>query len=178
VTEQMRAITVQQPWAWAIATGHKTVENRGSGGWPADTYAVHAGRRWSARGAHDERMIDAAIVDGGADPADPDLARTRVDLVRRGLPRTDVARFTPGAVIAVVRVVDVHHDDGCCRPWGESLYPEAAGRIRTEVWHLVLEDPVALPHPVPCPGQLGPWNLPTDCATRVLDQLVGGHRAQ
>lgn len=182
--DPLRAITVQQPWAWAIATGHKPIENRGDNRWPLGTYAVHAGRRWSRRGAHDERMVDALLDEARADLADQltdagspptpaadlvDRDRLRVDLVRRGLPRTDVARFTPGAVIGIVRLVEVHHDGGCCRPWGESLYAEGAGRIRTDVWHLVLEGAVELDHPVPCRGQLGPWRLPADVHRRVLE---------
>lgn len=41
----MRALTIQQPWAWAIAKGFKTIENRS---WrprliePGDVFAVHA----------------------------------------------------------------------------------------------------------------------------------------
>lgn len=41
----MRALTVRQPWAWAIAEGHKDIENRS---WyprlePGEVLAIHAG---------------------------------------------------------------------------------------------------------------------------------------
>lgn len=40
----MRALTIRQPWAWAILAGHKTVENRS---WLTNfrgRFLVHAGR--------------------------------------------------------------------------------------------------------------------------------------
>ena len=41
----MRALTVRQPWAWAIAEGYKDIENRS---WyprlePGEVFAIHAG---------------------------------------------------------------------------------------------------------------------------------------
>lgn len=47
----MRAITVQQPWAWAIFNG-KGVENRtrNIAGKYRGPLAIHAGARWSDRG--------------------------------------------------------------------------------------------------------------------------------
>lgn len=46
----MRALTLHQPWAWAVAHGFKRIENRS---WPpnaslpiGDTFAIHAGRGW------------------------------------------------------------------------------------------------------------------------------------
>lgn len=44
----MRALTIHGPWAWAIAAGHKTVENRS---WTTNyrgTLAIHAGIRHGA----------------------------------------------------------------------------------------------------------------------------------
>jgi ASCH domain len=46
----MRALSIRQPWAWAIATGLKDVENRS---WPTDyrgPFLIHAGKAWAAEG--------------------------------------------------------------------------------------------------------------------------------
>lgn len=167
----MQAITIQQPWAWAVAAGHKTIENRSRCVWSPGRLAVHAGGRWSARGAHDERLARALLV-GAVPSEDTDLEYLVARLARRGLPRHDRIAFPAGAVIGVVTLVDSHPDDGsCCRPWGESAYAEGAGRIRTDVVHLTLADPVTLPAPVPCPGQLGRWVLPPVVERAVADQL-------
>lgn len=163
----LRAITVKQPWAWAIAHGGKTVENRSRGTSYRGALAIHAGLSWSQRGAEDARVLNAwtAWLSGrqtatptpehlrepweAADVLDPDDDRER-QLIDRG------------AVIAVAELVDSHPDAGCCRPWGESDYREASGRQRTAVHHLVLNDVRPVTEPVACRGALGLWWLPAD----------------
>jgi hypothetical protein len=161
----VKALTVQQPWCWAIAAGAKTVENRSQSWSHRGLLAIHAGGRWSARGAHDQRVARAYVAAlakaTGANVTDDaaDLAATK--LAVRGLPRLDPA-FATGAVVAIATLEDAHPDAGCCRPWGESLYAEGGGRIRTVVHHLVLANIARLERPVPCPGRLGLWDLPPD----------------
>lgn len=168
----MHAMTVQQPWATAIASGWKPIENRSACPWPVgQTIAIHAGGRWSNRGAHDERVVRALLTGRGVPEDEPDLDYMVARLVANGLPRQDGAAFPRGAVLGTVTLTGSHRDDRCCRPWGESLYAEGGGRIRTEVVHLQLADAIALPHPVPCPGQLGAWRLPADCYRAVRDQI-------
>jgi hypothetical protein len=59
-----RALTLHQPWAWAVAAGHKDVENRtwntNHRGW----LAIHAGREWgdAAAVAHCAQLLGAAGV--------------------------------------------------------------------------------------------------------------------
>lgn len=145
----MRAITVKQPWAWAIAYAGKTIENRSRGTTYRGPLAIHAGLKPSPRGARDRRILDATAW----------LSTPEVD--RRALPL--------GKVVAVAELVDAHPDAQCCRPWGESTYLETSGRQRTAVHHLVLEDIRPLPVPLPCRGALGLWRLPAD----VLELLPG-----
>lgn len=141
----MLAITIQQPWAWAIMHGGKNVENRTRvGTWRravGQRVAIHAGRQWSERGA---RLV-------------PKLAR-------RGWQegwQDRVDRVPPGVVIGSVLVVDVHvAQGGCCTPWGERTGREAGDGTRLDVVHLVLEEPVPLVLPEPCRGALGLWTLP------------------
>ena len=46
----VRALTVQQPWAWAIVSAGKTTENRTQMWSFRGPLLVHAGARWSERG--------------------------------------------------------------------------------------------------------------------------------
>jgi hypothetical protein len=85
----VRALTVRQPWAAAIAHGPKRTENR-TRPIPAKhlgtTILIHAGL------AEDENAL----------PAD----------MTRDWPRHW------GAIIAVADLISCHQDARCCRPWG------------------------------------------------------------
>lgn len=53
----MKALSIQQPWAWLIVSGQKDVENRG---WPTSVRGevlVHAGKKFDAEGW--EFVLDA-----------------------------------------------------------------------------------------------------------------------
>jgi hypothetical protein len=91
----MKALTIQQPWAWAIAAGHKTVENRT---WPTSyrgPLAIHAGKStaWEVPG---RREIEAL-----------------------GIPVP--ANLTKGVILGVCDLVDVVRYDRCrelhADPW-------------------------------------------------------------
>ncbi len=85
----MRALTIRQPWAAAIAHGPKRIENRTRPIPPAHvgaTVLIHAGI------AEDKNALPADMV--------------------RQWPR----HFS--AIIAVATLADCHQDQGCCRPWG------------------------------------------------------------
>lgn len=157
----MRALTVQQPWAWAIVHGGKDVENRTQAWSYRGPLAIHAGVRISQRGLDSDLVTDAWQQAYGWD-------------IRDG------AYFTTGAIIGVVDLVDAHraeagcnHDDpcrelACCdSPWAELSYAGDGGKTRRDVVHLVLENPRPLPSPIPCRGALGLWTPPAE----VLDQL-------
>ncbi len=93
----MQAMSVQQPWAFAIARGGKTVSNQGLPTAYRGPLLVHASMRVDLK-ACDSPLIRAA----GWDPRDP-LA-------------------TIGAVIAVADLDDVcsARDGSCdCGPWSE-----------------------------------------------------------
>lgn len=143
MTDDLRAITVRQPWAWAIAHGGKTIENRSQPTRYRGPVLIHAGAGWSDRGERDPRVRDLLVT-------------------RAGTPATR------SAVIAVAQLVDCHPDAGCCRPWGESEYTEAGGRTRTAIHHLVLEDVAPLAQPVPARGQLGLWRPSPEVAAAAV----------
>lgn len=151
----MKAITIRQPWCWAVAIGAKTVENRTRGTLYRGPLAIHAGQGWSDRGRRDWR-IARTLVDSRSPIAGPHSAAELIN----GALRPE--QFHLAAVIAIAELVDSHPDTGCCRPWGESNYTEAGGRTRTVIHHLVLEDIQALTPPVPARGALGLWTPADD----------------
>lgn len=116
----MKALTVQQPWAWAILHGGKDVENRTQTWSHRGLLAIHAGARVSDRGLRDVPAI-----------------------TNRQLERSDLVT---GAVIGTVHLTDVHTAyPGCCdSPWAETHYDEHGGRTRRDVVHLVLDKPSTL----------------------------------
>ena len=128
----LRAITVRQPWAWAVVYGGKDVENRSRNiaGSFRGPVAIHAGLakyeqdNMSSRAHRDAHggEVDTAIV--------------------------------YGAIIGVVDLVDVHQGhlhSGECSVWSQ---PGAV--------HLLLRNPRPLTRPIPYKGALGLWTLPDD----------------
>jgi hypothetical protein len=144
----MKALTVQQPYAWAIAFGGKPVENRRQRWKYRGPLAIHAGARWASYAADDMRIVLAVAND-------PDPRHL----------------YTFGAILAVVDLVDVHADAACCDPWGEHAAATPGDGSHTVV-HLVLRDVRPLPEPVPASGRLGLWDLPGDVEESVRRQLT------
>lgn len=159
----MPALTVRQPWEWAIFHG-KTIENRSQNFHYRGPLAIHAGRALCRRGCSDPRVIESMIEHS------PGIRTETADLLRaHGLNDLDVGSAGYGAIIGVV---DLHPDNGrCCRPWGESAVPSDGIQGR-RIHHLVLDNPVALPVPYPCRGALGLWSTPTDLHTDLPEGLL------
>lgn len=89
----MKALTVRQPWAWAIARGHKPIENRS---W-APTYrgplAIHAAAKWDDDAEYVLRLIVERIrAQGGT------LPKTLAD---------DLPYSGTGRIVAVVQFPSV-----------------------------------------------------------------------
>lgn len=145
---------MQQPWAWAIIHGGKDIENRTRAWRYRGPLAIHAGKRWSDRGA------ESALVKAAYETAYP------VENDDEDYP------FPRGAIIGTVELLDVHPDAGCCRPWGEShylQYPADKQLWRRGLVHLVLTDPRPC-DPIGCNGALSLWTVPDDIAAQLLDR--------
>lgn len=163
----VRAITVKQPWAWAIAHGGKNIENRSRPVAYRGPLLIHAGVAWSSRGETDERI--AAVWGPHLGLAMPCHPMRYPDLLPGGV------------VVAAADLVDVHlqtpdclTDPDRCNPWGEQSYVRrVAGRTRIvlDVFHYVLDDIRPLPTPVLATGRLGLWRPDTDVLARVAAQL-------
>jgi len=93
----LRALTIREPWAWAITYGGKDVENRS---WPAPTWctriAVHAGAGWDTGGE------------------DSPLARRSWSATTGRGPLSRKSGFMPfSAILAVARISGCHTDVEC-----------------------------------------------------------------
>lgn len=144
----MKALTVQQPWAWAIMHGGKSVENRSTRWQYRGPLAIHAGKGWAGDDALSkvEQLTDTRLLPGG---------------------------FILGAILGVVDLIDVHDclSTACTcgrNPWAERAV-NASGYFPL---HLVLANPRPV-RSIPCKGALGLWTVPTDIA-RALDELPPG----
>jgi hypothetical protein len=161
----VRALTVHQPWAWAIVHGGKTVENRTQAWGYRGPLAIHAGARVSERGMRSELVQESWRNHGVGDPLEA---------------------LAIGCLIGVVDMVDVHvaqpeieTDSGsglwaaaCCgSPWAEQAYDEHGGRTRRDVVHLVLENPRPLATPIPATGRLGLWTPDAELLAAIREQV-------
>jgi hypothetical protein len=129
----MKALTVQQPWAWAIAMGFKDVENRSWGTDYRGPLAIHAGQRWASEG---DRSICRQVLEekGHVEPG--------VQVPERHL-------LGMGVVVAVVDLVDICPGRLCrCSVWGA---------IGAKHWKLRNARPLS--EPVPASGRLGLWDI-------------------
>ena len=154
----MRALTVQQPWAWAIVHAGKDVENRTQAWRYRGPLAIHAGHRTSRRGL-DSPLVTRAFGDANRADTIPTLAF--------------------GMILGVAELVDVHTAASCvdehgvmCSAWAESSYAEHGGRTRRDVVHLVLKDRRPLLTPVPCTGALGLWTPPDRVLAAIREQVA------
>ena len=173
----MRAITVRQPWAWAIAHGGKDVENRtrNIAGEYRGPVAIHVATQIAEASAWSDPNIEAALLAHSVTTDWP---------------------LTLGHVLAVVDLTDVHDDETCWRrdfrrladlyqtdPAAVRAIPDTGsggltGRARLcspwamgDHYHLALANPRPLATPVPAKGRLGLWTLPADVEAAVLAQI-------
>ncbi|WP_168929831.1 ASCH domain-containing protein [Nocardioides sp. GY 10127] len=135
----MKALSVRQPWAWAILRAGKTIENRTRGTSHRGLLLIHSSRSMAATA--EQHQIE-------------DLAHP-LRIPPFGRPAEDTAlKF--GAIIGAVTLDRVHTCDGSCSPWA---WPGAM--------HWVLSAPVVLTDHIEVPGRLGVWDVPADIADRV-----------
>lgn len=143
----LKALTIWQPWAWAVATGLKPVENRE---WepPAEMVgqwiAIHAGKTFD-------------------DDALPNFLEVLAETMPAGqVPDVEWLRALPtSAVIGVGRLVEVVEDSDS--PWFVGPFG----------WRF--EDVVSFA-PVPCRGQRKLWELPAPVLATVRRRFAAARR--
>lgn len=140
----IRGLTLWQPMAWAIAAGHKRIENRPWAPWRGVTHlAIHAGATYHR--PHAEQITEHFGIEVPA----------RRDLVF-------------GAILCVVRLNGfVHEDDDIDQP--EHDDPWFSGPFG---WKL--SDVQRLETPIPRKGMQGLWRLTDDDLVELNRQLTEG----
>src|SRR5689334_19695899 len=85
----LKALSIQQPWAWLIVNGHKDIENRDWRTKYRGLVAIHAGKK----------MDDGALTDVicGRHPVIGD---------KRNYDRTDRRGTETGGIVGVAEIVD------------------------------------------------------------------------
>ncbi len=157
--EPLAGLSVRQPYAYMIATGVKTVENRGSminAKWIGSLIAIHAPAGWYDGAEYDPRVLAAGIAAARAGRVGDQLDIT----TGRTLPRR--------AIVAVARLTGCHlaQDPLCCGEWAEAAH----GKRRAA--HLRLDDVYQLEQTVPTNGSLLiPWQVPEPAAAAVWRQI-------
>jgi hypothetical protein len=144
-TDTHRGLTIRQPWAFAIAEGFKTDENRSRRTNYRGALLIHAGR------VHDNSVSVVRYSRDAAIRIDELGGRSNFWDAREHLPSRIVppppTSLALSAVIATARLVGCHEaTDGCCAPWG---FPDQ--------WHWELADVQPLQRAIPKTGALGLW---------------------
>lgn len=129
----MKALSIRQPWAWAILHAGKDIENRD---WPTrlrGRIAIHAAKGMTLEEYEGFWELHSNIVQAGfgSNTVVPEFAL---------LPR--------GAIVGTVEIVDCVSRSGS--PWFFGDYG------------FLLRNPIALPKPIECKGALGFWDVPED----------------
>lgn len=148
----MRAITLHQPWSWAIAHAGKRIENRdwGPPSWIiGKKIAIHAGKKLEKDAADDLRHQ----ATGGTIPMEGLII---------AVPVPDV--FVQGAIESVATVI------GWCEGISET-HPQHGWFCGPRGWVLAA-DVFVLPEPVPCRGYQKIWMLPDDVEANVRAQVA------
>jgi hypothetical protein len=154
-----RALTIRQPWAFAVVHGGKLTENRSRPIRYRGPLFIHAGSRgrWDPAGERSP-LVQAAWRRWTATLDDP---AARAEPLTR---RTTLIPF--GAVTAVAQLAGCHETDSTalfcsCSPWA------AAG---SHHWELADVRPLA--EPIPQRGFLGLWRVPDQVQQAISGQLA------
>ena len=156
----MHAITIKQPWAYAICHLGKRIENR----------------TWKPS----EKLIGQRVAIHAGSTTDYDAFAW---MGERGLTRDVTHDALPacqalGAVVATALLVGYAEETKSGRPvvmGGAHRIAEAFTHEQIRLWWMgpighVLADLRVLATPIPCKGQLGYWRLPADVEAEVLRQ--------
>ena len=149
----MKALTIRQPWASAVALGWKPIENRRWQTHHRGPIAIHAGVGVGNRAEFDGAVARVADLSG------------RTEEVVRAL--TQVR----GAIIAVADLEEVCGDSlwqGQLSPLQCDCGPWAFSQSR----HFRLGNARRLVNPIPAKGALNLWNVPAEARALMLAEVA------
>ncbi len=164
----MKAITVRQPWAWAIMHGGKDVENRSRNivGSYRGPLLIHASLTVEPAG------LDPRIAQAIGERSRAGNKMTRVPLLAGGPsgPEHTLAPWygSRGGVLGMVDLLDVHRRSSCLDYDDENDELQPCSRwASTDEYHLALANPRPFPVPIPYRGRLGLWEFPDELLPEV-----------
>lgn len=163
----MRALTVIQPWAYAIARCGKSIENRNWGTSYRGPLLIHAGasRTWFTASA----VSDIALIC----PEFPrDLAVATAMVQKSGGENGGAGGYS--AIVAVAELADVVHPADAWKKLSaqQRMWYDPRGHA----W--VLKNVRALDRHVRCGGHQGLWTPAEELVGRVMDELEGRRNKQ
>lgn len=144
----MKALTVKNPWAWAIIHGGKDVENRSRPTKHRGQLYIHAGLAYASEAEESQVMQEAWINAAHNLP---------VESGNMGPLRMSDLFLDYGMVLGTVDVIDCHADSECIG-WAEAG-SMCSGWAMEGYYHWVLSNPRPLGCAFPEKGKLGIWNL-------------------
>lgn len=139
-----RALSIQQPWAWAITDLDKRVENRSKPTSFRGEVFIHASAK-----ARPLRYLDCL---------------TDAEMIVASDAHMD-DQMPLGAIVGVMQITD-------CICAASGTAKDSGDRWLEGPWAYVLENVIKLPRPVPCKGALGFWRVPADVEAEVRKQLA------
>lgn len=156
--QEIRGLTVTQPWASLLAIGAKRIETRGWSRPYRGLVAIHSSKKFpkAERALCRREPFRQALIDGGLDGHDESLPL--------------------GMVIAVARLTSVWSTNRLLAEQNPTLLTpreHAFGDYSPDRYGFVLSDLVALKEPVPAKGALGLWFFDdqTDALAAIRTQL-------
>lgn len=175
MTDSIRALTIQQPWASLIALGVKSIETRGYGTPFRGPLVIHAGARaarlheaeaaWDRVGLRYDDLIATLYParDRGADPLPLGAVVAVVDLVDvvpiidGSLGWTEDSDTPPAAVVVSWRSAAMLVDTREIGSFPDLTDQLPYGNFTPGRWAWILDNPRVIDPPIPAKGKLGPW---------------------
>lgn len=163
------ALTIHQPWAWAIAGGWKPVENRD---WPPPRWlfgrylAIHAGRQYDGPAARELVRHREALGLPAGPPDGNSIARGAIVAAARIAGAVQVERDDEDPAVPRLRFVKVLGDVSEQTARELAASPWASGP-----WLWVLQGVVAVDPPIPCRGLQKLWSVPAPIAEQVRQHI-------
>lgn len=154
MADRMLALTLWRPWDTAILRLGKPVENRD---WPPPAklvgkrFALHSGKKFDMDGAATIFLL--AHKDGFSH-----------EVIRDRIARSEALDSVILGTVKLVRVISK------AQPQLGERDPLADSEWFFGDFGWVVEEPFALPRPVPCKGMQGLWTMPPDVEAQVLAQ--------
>lgn len=139
----MKVLSILQPWASLVVTGHKTIETRSWATKYRGELLIHASKKI---------------------PTDPQLYINIHDLCTKSGFESNWHKLPFGAIIGKVNLVDVQRMESGIEHFmqhsnsdNEKEYAFGDWREGRYAWHL--ENPILFNTPIPAKGQLNLWNF-------------------